>query len=223
MFTGIVEELGTVRAVRHHDGGARIEIAAAVVLDDASIGASIAVNGCCLTLVEQGDGWWAADAQGETLDRTTIGSLAPGDPVNLERPVRLADRLGGHIVQGHVDGVGTIVDRAPEPDGSTRLTVELPDGLARYVVEKGSVTVDGVSLTVTGLQPGGLQPGGLDHAGADRFGVALVPHTLAVTTLGVRTPGDAVNLEVDVLAKYVERLLNPEHATRAPDPREQEA
>ena len=218
MFTGIVEELGSVRAVRHHDGAARIEISAAVVLDDASIGASIAVNGCCLTVVEQGDGWWAADAQGETLDRTTIGSLHAGDPVNLERPVRLADRLGGHIVQGHVDGVGTIVERAPEPDGSTRLAVQLPDGLARYVVEKGSVTVDGVSLTVTGFESGSLEAGG-----ADRFGIALVPHTLAVTTLGVRMPGDAVNLEVDVLAKYVERLLKPEQGARAPDPREQEA
>lgn len=215
MFTGIIEELGTVRAVRHHDGGARIEIAAATVLDDATIGASIAVNGCCLTLVEQGDGWWAADAQGETLDRTTIGALAPGDPVNLERPVRLADRLGGHLVQGHVDGVGTVVERAPEPDGATRLAVEMPDGLARYVVEKGSVTVDGVSLTITGTQR---------RSGTDRFGVALVPHTLAVTTLGGRAPGDTVNLEVDILAKYVERLLIPEQPEReAPDRREREA
>jgi riboflavin synthase len=210
MFTGIIEELGTVRAVRHHNGGARIEIAATTVLDDAAVGASIAVNGCCLTLVEQGDGWWAADAQGETLERTTIGALAPGDPVNLERPVRLSDRLGGHLVQGHVDGVGTVVERAPEPDGATRLGVELPDGLARYVVEKGSVTVDGVSLTITGTHR---------HSGADRFGVALVPHTLAVTTLGGRAPGDMVNLEVDIVAKYVERLLTPEQ----PDRREPEA
>ena len=220
MFTGIIEELGTVRAMRHHDGGARIEITATTVLDDAAIGASIAVNGCCLTLVEQGDGWWAADAQGETLDRTTIGSLGPGDPVNLERPVRLADRLGGHLVQGHVDGVGTVVERAPEPDGATRLTVEMPDGLARYVVEKGSVTVDGVSLTITGTDR---------YGGTDRFGVALVPHTLSVTTLGGRAPGDTVNLEVDILAKYVERLLAPAPPEPAPpdpappEPREQEA
>jgi riboflavin synthase len=197
MFTGIVEELGAVQTVEHHDGGARIEIAAGLVLEDAALGSSIAVNGCCLTVVEQGDGWWAADAQAETLDRTTVGGLAAGDPVNLERPVRLSDRLGGHIVQGHVDGVGTVVARTPEPDGSTRLTIRLPDGLDRYVVEKGSITVDGVSLTVTEVTPSG-------------FGVALVPHTLAVTTLGVRTPGDTVNLEVDVLAKYVERLLTPD-------------
>jgi len=217
MFTGIIEELGAVRAVRHHDGGARIEIAATTVLDDATIGASIAVNGCCLTLIEQGDAWWAADAQSETLDRTTIGSLVPGDPVNLERPVRLADRLGGHLVQGHVDGVGTVVERLAEPDGSTRLVVAMPAGLSRYVVEKGSVTVDGVSLTVTGTGTG-------RHGGADQFGVALVPHTLAVTTLGGRTPGDSVNLEVDILAKYVERLLAPESPDRTePVPRRQEA
>jgi len=225
MFTGIIEELGEVRAVRHHDGGARIEIAATTVLDDAAIGASIAVNGCCLTLIEQGDEWWAADAQSETLDRTTIGSLAPGDPVNLERPVRLADRLGGHLVQGHVDGVGTVVERVGEPDGSTRLVVAMPAGLSRYVVEKGSVTVDGVSLTITGTRRLG---------GVDQFGVALVPHTLAVTTLGGRTPGDSVNLEVDILAKYVERLLAPESpdstepvltepAPTEPVPRRQEA
>ena len=207
MFTGIIEELGTVRAVRHHHGGARIEIAATTVLDDAAIGASIAVNGCCLTLIEHADGWWAADAQRETLDRTTIGSLAPGDPVNLERPVRLADRLGGHLVQGHVDGVGTVVERVVEPDGSTRLVVAVPAGLSRYVVEKGSVTIDGVSLTVTGTRR---------HDGADQFGVALVPHTLAVTTLGGRTPGDSVNLEVDILAKYVERLLAPESPVATP-------
>jgi len=211
MFTGIVEEVGTVRAVQHHGGGARIEIEASTVLDDATIGASIAVNGCCLTVVDQGGGWWAADAQGETLDRTTIGALRPGDPVNLERPVRLADRLGGHIVQGHVDGVGTVVERSPEADGSTRLTVALPDRLARYVVEKGSVTVDGVSLTVTGTRS--------DDNG-DRFGVALVPHTLAATTLGGRAPGETVNVEVDVLAKYVERLLAPEQPARASRTRE---
>jgi riboflavin synthase len=200
MFTGIVEELGRVRAVVAKEGGARIELECTQVLGDAVLGASISVNGCCLTVVELGPGWWAADAQVETLDRTTIGALAVGDPVNLERPVRLADRLGGHVVQGHVDGVGTVVGREPLADGSTRIVVEMPAGLARYVVEKGSVTVDGVSLTVTGVDDGA--PGG-----SARFGVALIPHTLAVTTLGVREPGDRVNLEVDVLAKYVERLL----------------
>jgi riboflavin synthase len=201
MFTGIVEELGRVRAVVPNAGGARIELECAHVLEDAVLGASIAVNGCCLTVVELGSGWWAADAQVETLDRTTVGALAPGDPVNLERPVRLADRLGGHVVQGHVDGVGTVRAREPLADGSTRVVVEAPRDLLRYVVEKGSITVDGVSLTITGIDDG------RDGEAAGSFGVALIPHTLAVTTLGVREPGDRVNLEVDVLAKYVERLL----------------
>jgi riboflavin synthase len=194
MFTGIVEELGRVRAVIAQEGGVRIEIDAATVLDDAVLGASIAVNGCCLTVVELGSGWWAADAIIETIDRTTIGTLSVGDPVNLERPVRLADRLGGHVVQGHVDGIGVVGARDGLADGSTRLRIEVPGDLTRYMVEKGSITVDGVSLTVA-------------EVGDDGFTVALIPHTLAVTTLGVRHPGDTVNLEVDVLAKYVERLL----------------
>ncbi|MGZ8753285.1 MAG: riboflavin synthase [Acidimicrobiia bacterium] len=194
MFTGIVEELGRVRAIVPQEGGVRIEIDATTVLNDAVMGASIAVNGCCLTVVELGADWWAADAIIETLDRTTIGTLAVGDPVNLERPVRLSDRLGGHIVQGHVDGVGIVAERGGLPDGSTRLRVDVPGDLTRYVVEKGSITVDGASLTVAEVDD-------------DGFAVALIPHTLEVTTLGVRHPGDAVNLEVDVLAKYVERLL----------------
>ncbi|HZR14797.1 MAG TPA: riboflavin synthase [Acidimicrobiia bacterium] len=195
MFTGIVEELGRVRRVDHHDGGARLEIGCERVLDDAQDGASIAVNGCCLTVVGVGDGWWAADAVVETLERTSLGGLRAGDPVNLERPVRLADRLGGHIVQGHVDGVGTVAGREPLDDGSTRVTITTPPGLLRYVVEKGSITVDGISLTVAALH-------------GDGFSVAVIPHTLAVTTLGTARPGDRVNLEVDVLAKYVERLLS---------------
>ena len=194
MFTGIVEELGSVRAIIPDDGGARLEIAATRVLDDADIGASISVSGCCLTVVELHDGWWAADAVTETLDRTSLGALTPGDPVNLERPIRLADRLGGHVVQGHVDAVGTLRERAPLADGSTRITFAAPDTVLRYVVEKGSITVDGISLTVAALNPHG-------------FDVAVIPHTLAVTTLGTKQPGDPVNLEVDVLAKYVERLL----------------
>jgi riboflavin synthase len=199
MFTGIVEELGRVRRVVPQEGGVRLEIDATTVVDDAELGASIAVNGCCLTVVEFGADWWAADAIVETLDRTTIGTLAAGDPVNLERPVRLADRLGGHVVQGHVDGVGIVAAREELPDGSTRLRIDVPatvrsGSLTRYVVEKGSITVDGVSLTVAEIDD-------------DGFAVALIPHTLAVTTLGVREPGDPVNLEVDVLAKYVERLL----------------
>jgi riboflavin synthase len=194
MFTGIVEELGRVRAVVPHEGGARVEFEARDVLDDAQLGASIAVNGCCLTVVDLGDGWWAADAVTETLGRTALGTLGAGDPVNLERPVRVGDRLGGHVVQGHVDGVGTIRSRAPLPDGSTMVRFDAPASLLHYVVEKGSITVDGVSLTVAGLH-------------RDGFDVAVIPHTLAVTTLGTKTPGASVNLEVDVLAKYVERLM----------------
>ena len=194
MFTGIVEELGRVRAITHADGGARLEISCTEVIDDAAIGDSIAVNGCCLTVVELGDDSWAADAQIETLDRTTLGGLAPGDPVNLERPLRLGDRLGGHLVLGHVDGVGEVVNVEPQADGSSRVTVRAPAELAPYLVEKGSVTVDGVSLTITTVEDA-------------EFGVALIPHTLAVTTLGVRNAGDRVNLEADMIAKHVERLL----------------
>jgi riboflavin synthase len=200
MFTGIVEELGTIRAVFPNEGGARIEIAAERVLEDAELGASIAVNGCCLTVVEFDREHWSADAVTETLDRTSLGRLHAGDPVNLERPVRLADRLGGHLVQGHVDAVGTLRDRAPLPDGSTRMTFAAPAAVLRYVVEKGSITVDGVSLTVAGV-------------GDDAFEIAVIPHTLAVTTLGTRAAGDPVNLEVDVLAKYVERLLATHSST----------
>ena len=195
MFTGIIEELGQVRANDRHADGARLQVGCTTVLGDATIGASIAVNGCCLTVVDIADGTWTADVQPESVERTTLGRLAPGDPVNLERPVRLADRLGGHLVQGHVDAVGTVTARVPEADGSTRLTIRVPDLLGRYIVEKGSVTVDGVSLTVTDTR-------------GDEFGLALIPHTLAVTTFGVRQPGDAVNLEADVIAKYVERLLS---------------
>ncbi|MGH8985495.1 MAG: riboflavin synthase [Acidimicrobiia bacterium] len=195
MFTGIVEEQGRVRRIEPREGGARLEFDARTVLEDAEIGASIAVNGCCVTVVDRGDDWWAADAVIETLERTALGSLGVGDPVNLERPMRLADRLGGHLVQGHVDGVGTVDARDPLPDGSTRMRCGAPTDVLRYMVEKGSITVDGVSLTVTAV----------DDAG---FTVAVIPHTLAVTTLGAKDPGAPVNLEVDVLAKYVERLLD---------------
>ena len=210
MFTGIVEELGQVRALLRNEGGARIEITATAVLADAVVGASIAVNGCCLTVVELGDGWWAADAVTETLVRTSLGALKVGEPVNLERPLRLSDRLGGHLVQGHVDGVGELVDRTALTDGSTRMRFRLPAELRRYIVEKGSITVDGISLTVAGLHE-------------DGFDVAVIPHTLDVTNLGAKQPGDLVNLEVDVLAKYVERLLTSgaagyqQEASRGPD------
>jgi riboflavin synthase len=182
MFTGLIEELGSLAG----RDGPRFTFAAALVVGDAKIGDSISVNGCCLTVVELGPGWWAADVVDESLARTTLGVLATGDPVNLERPVRLVDRLGGHVVQGHVDGLGEVVSAAPD------LVVATPD--TRYIVEKGSVAVDGVSLTVVTVDD-------------DRFRVAVIPHTAAVTTLGVRRPGDRVNLEFDILAKYVERLL----------------
>ena len=194
MFTGLVEELGTVRAVKPNATGARIEIEATTVLDDAVMGASIAVNGCCLTAVEFGDGWWAADAVEETLRRTCLGALAAGDRVNLERPVRLSDRLGGHIVQGHVDGVGEIAERSVLADGSTRVVVAADDAVLRYVVEKGSIAVDGVSLTVAGVDD-------------KSFEFALIPHTATVTTLGIKDQGAPVNLEVHLVAKYVERLM----------------
>jgi riboflavin synthase len=186
MFTGIVEELGAVAARE----GSRLRLACRRVLDDVELGASIAVNGCCLTVVawDTDAGWWEADVSDETFSRTNLGALAVGDPVNLERPVRLQDRLGGHLVQGHVDAVGSIV--APVPD----LRVRIPEPLLRYVVEKGSITVDGVSLTV-------VEPL------ADGFTVAVIPHTAEVTTLGAKGPGSPVNIEVDVMAKYAEQLL----------------
>lgn len=186
MFTGIVEELGSVK----ERDGAKLVLHAQTVLEDVTMGASIAVNGCCLTVVAWGDDWWEAHVSQESYDRTSLGQLNVGDPVNLERPVRLADRLGGHIVQGHVDGVGTVVQ--PVPD----MEIECSPDLARYLVEKGSVTVDGVSLTVVDAKRAG-------------FTIAVIPHTSEVTTLGQRNVGDQVNLEVDVLAKYAERLLEP--------------
>jgi riboflavin synthase len=196
VFTGIIEELGRVRAIDRREGGARLEIAASTVLADARPGDSIAVNGCCLTVVDRGDGWWAADAVIETLERTALGSLERDDSVNLERPLRLSDHLGGHLVQGHVDAVGQVAARRPLADGSTRFTFSAPPDVLRYVVEKGSVAVDGISLTVAAL-------------GDEAFDVAVIPHTLAVTTLGQRDPGAVVNVEADLIAKYVERLLVP--------------
>jgi riboflavin synthase len=201
MFTGIVEEQGVVRSVTANEGGARFVFEAEVVLDDVELGASIAVNGCCLTVVAYDDSTWSADAVIETLARTNLGELAAGDGVNLERPVRLADRLGGHMVQGHVDATGTVRSREPQPDGSEIITIAAPDDVLRYVVHKGSITVDGVSLTVA-------------HRADDAFSIALIPHTLAVTTLGARTPGARVNLEADLIAKHVEQLmLSREEAT----------
>ncbi|MFD9862705.1 riboflavin synthase [Streptomyces alboflavus] len=193
MFTGIVEELGEVTAVENLGDASRFRLRGPVVTDGAKHGDSIAVNGVCLTVVEHEDDEFTADVMSETLDRSSLGVLVPGSKVNLERPTAVGDRLGGHIVQGHVDGTGTIVDRKPS-DNWEIVKVSLPEGLARYVVEKGSITVDGVSLTVV-------------DAGADYFTISLIPTTLALTTLGSKQPGDPVNLEVDVIAKYVERLL----------------
>ena len=184
VFTGIVEELGTVSARQ----GSRVRINAATVLDGSELGASIAVNGCCLTVVARGDDWWEANVSDETFSRTSLGELSPGDKVNLERPMALGERLGGHIVLGHVDAVGVVASPAP------KLVVRIPERLMRYLVEKGSVTVDGISLTAFNLT-------------RDSFEVAVIPHTADVTTLGHRPAGSKVNIEMDMLAKHVERLV----------------
>jgi len=193
MFTGIVEELGSVESVEDQSDAVRLTVRAKTVLDDVSLGDSISVNGCCLTVVSTDGELWTADVMQETLDKTSLAGVQPGDPVNLERAVTADKRLGGHIVQGHVDGVGTIVKRTPSEHWEV-VEVSLPTELSRYLVDKGSITVDGVSLTVV-------------EAGDTSFTVSLIPETLARTTLGTRQPGDRVNLEVDVIAKYVERLL----------------
>ena len=218
MFTGIVEDLGEVETVEHLGDFARIHVRSAVVTQDARLGDSICVNGVCLTVTglitsrpapaspalpsaaapepSATPTGFTADVMGETLRYSSLKSVSPGTKVNLERSVRLADRLGGHLVQGHTDGTATIVSRDPQQDWEV-VRIGLPAGLARYVVHKGSITVDGVSLTVSGIAD-------------DWFEVSLIPETLKRTTLGTRQPGDTVNLEVDVIAKYVERLLAQE-------------
>jgi riboflavin synthase len=198
MFTGIVEEIGHVVAIDVHDGHARLHLGCEEVVDGAALGDSVSVSGCCLTVTTlppaSDGGGFTADLMAETLRATALGDLEVGAAVNLERAMRADTRFGGHLVQGHVDGVGTVVDRDERP-GTVFLTFESPDEVARYLVPKGSVTVDGVSLTVVDLPAPG------------RFRVGLIPHTLEVTTFGDRRPGDRVNLEADVIAKYVERLL----------------
>jgi len=194
MFTGIVEELGTVEALERQSDAVRLTVRAATVLEDAGLGDSIAVNGCCLTVTDRTDSTWTADVMAETLAKTGLGALAPGDRVNLERAVTAGTRLGGHLVQGHVDAVGHVV-RRDKGDHWDVVTISLPPGLAPYVVDKGSITVDGVSLTVV-------------EAGS------LIPETLQRTTLGFREPGDPVNLEVDVIGKYVARQLDAQLDTR---------
>ncbi|GAA3526864.1 riboflavin synthase subunit alpha [Aeromicrobium flavum] len=193
MFTGLVEEKGTVVALDDLGDSVRITIRGPVVTSDAAHGDSIAVNGCCLTVVDPTADTFSADVMRESLDRTSLGDLAPGAEVNLERAMQAGARMGGHIVQGHVDGTATLLDRTPSEHWEV-VRFSLPDHLARYVVEKGSITVDGTSLTVV-------------EAADDWFSVSLIPTTLADTVLGTRQPGDRVNLEVDVIAKYVERLL----------------
>ena len=193
MFTGIVEEKGTVAALERLGDSVRLTIRGPVVTSDVAHGDSISVNGCCLTVAELDGDAFTADVMAESLERTSLGDLVEGSEVNLERAVAAGARLGGHIVQGHVDGTGTLIDRTPSENWHV-VRFALPADLARYLVEKGSITVDGVSLTVVGV-------------GDDWFSVSLIPTTLDDTTLGAREPGDRVNLEVDVLAKYVERLL----------------
>lgn len=192
MFTGIVTDVGRVRAVTPN-GTTRIVIETRYETDGIELGASIACNGACLSVVGKGPGWLAFDASGETLARTTLGRWAPGRRINLERALRAGDELGGHLVSGHVDGVGTIAALRPD-GGSLRLTVEAPDALARFVAPKGSIAVDGVSLTV-------------NEVDGRRFGVNLVPITLERTNLGTLLPGDQVNLEIDLVARYLARLL----------------
>jgi riboflavin synthase len=220
VFTGIVEELGEVAAVEElgdassapatagggttPDRAARLRLRGPIVTEGAKHGDSIAVNGVCLTVVDVRDGEFTADVMAETLNRSSLGALVSGSRVNLERPTVLGGRLGGHLVQGHVDGTGTVVERK-RADHWEIVKIALPEDLTRYVVEKGSITVDGISLTVV-------------DAGPDYFTVSLIPTTLALTTLGIKEPGDPVNLEVDVVAKYVERML----AAGGPGDRERE-
>ncbi len=211
MFTGIVEELGETVAVDDLGDAARLTVRGPQVTQDVANGDSIAVNGVCLTVASTSGDTFTADVMRETLNRSSLGALAPGTPVNLERSVRLADRLGGHLVQGHVDGTGTIISRTPAEHWDV-VRIGLPPGppdLARYVVEKGSVAVDGISLTIVSVS-------------ATWFEVSLIPETLKRTTLGAKQPGETVNLEVDVIAKYVEKLLNAQGpaANPAADPAE---
>ena len=196
VFTGIVEELGEVVALEQFQGTARLTVRGPLVTTGASAGDSIAINGVCLTVTDSSDGAFSADVMSETLSRSSLGGLGLGSPVNLERPMRLDDRLGGHIVQGHVDGTGTILERRP----GDVVRISVPPQLSRYVVEKGSIAIDGISLTISALGAG-------PDPDAHWIEVSLIPETLARTTMGGKQPGETVNLEVDMIAKYVERLL----------------
>jgi riboflavin synthase len=193
MFTGIVEELGTVAAIEDQRDALRLTVRATTALEGTVLGDSIAVNGCCLTVTATNGDTWTADVMQETLDMTSLAGIAPGDRVNLERAMTPDKRLGGHLVQGHVDGVGTVMRRSPSEHWDV-VEVSLPAELAKYVVPKGSICVDGVSLTVVDVGP-------------ESFTVSLIPETLTRTTLGTRRPGDRVNLETDVIARHVEKLV----------------
>jgi riboflavin synthase len=202
MFTGIIEELGVVESLEDQGDAVRLTVRGPLVVEDAGLGDSIAVNGVCLTVAERTGELFTADVMRETLLKTGLGQLATGAPVNLERAVTPSTRLGGHVVQGHVDDTGTVASRTPSEHWEV-VEIGFPVRLAPYLVEKGSVTVDGVSLTVVAVD---------DAAGT--FSVSLIPETLARTTLGSRQPGETVNLEVDVIAKYVERMLGPRIGSR---------
>jgi riboflavin synthase len=193
LFTGIVEELGRVAKLEPQTDAMRISITGPLVVSDSEIGDSISVNGVCLTVTSKTADGFSADVMQETLNRSSLGQLVAGDPVNLERPVTLATRLGGHLVQGHVDGLGEVTNRVVSQNWEV-LTIKPPKDLLKYIVEKGSITVDGTSLTVASID-------------AEVFTVSLIPETLAKTTLGIREVGHRVNLEVDVMAKYVEKLI----------------
>lgn len=190
MFTGIVEERGRVETM----GGGRLVVDAHTVVRDSEVGASVSVNGVCLTVVERTDTSLRFDLSEQTLERTCLGDLRPGDPVNLERPVTLVARLGGHLVQGHVDGVGQVTRVEVDGSGGARVSIRVPGELSRYVVERGSIAIDGVSLTIAAVDD-------------DEITVALIPHTLAVTTLELAAPGRRLNVEADVIARYVERSM----------------
>lgn len=191
MFTGIITDIGRVRSVAQTERDRRYEIATAWDVSGIDLGASISHSGCCLTVVEKAEGWFAVEVSGETLDKTTLGRWTEGTPVNLERATKVGDELGGHIVSGHVDGLGTVVEIKPE-GGSHRLTIEAPLPLHRFIAAKGSITVDGVSLTVNTVE-------------GQRFGLNIIPHTWEATTLGALKVGDPVNLEIDMLARYLAR------------------
>jgi riboflavin synthase len=197
MFTGIIEEVGEVRRLTRHDAGARLEISCRTVLSDATPGVSIAVNGVCLTAVEVEESHFSADLAPETLKRSNLGALQTGSLVNLERPLSLATRLSGHMVQGHVDGTGELQLLGQVGDGNWWMTVMVPASVDRYMIEKGSITLDGISLTIAGIGRGSVH-------------VAIIPHTYAATNLRTRQRGDWINIEVDLIAKYVEKLLHPE-------------